>query len=39
MSPWHQLIQEIKNFPREIRDMRVSPQVSPEQVRAELANR
>ncbi len=26
----HQLIQEIKNFPREIRDMRVSPQVSPE---------
>lgn len=39
MSLWLQLIQEIENFPREIRDMRVSPQVSPEEIRAELESR
>lgn len=36
MSPWLQLIQEIESFPREIRHLRVSPQVDPEQIRAEL---
>jgi glutamate/tyrosine decarboxylase-like PLP-dependent enzyme len=36
MSLWLQLIQEIENFPREIRHLRVSPQVSPEKIRAEL---
>ncbi len=39
MSLWSQLIQEIENFPREIRDMRVSPQVSPEEIRAALESR
>jgi aromatic-L-amino-acid decarboxylase len=39
MSLWPQLIQEIENFPREIRDMRVWAQVSPEEIRAELESR
>src|SRR5258708_14290992 len=39
MSLWLQLIQEIENFPREIRNVRVSPQVSPEEIRAELESR
>lgn len=39
MAPWHQLIQEIEPFPREIRNARVSPQVSPQQIRAELESR
>jgi hypothetical protein len=39
MSLWSQLIQEIENFPREIRDVRVSPQVSPEEIRAALESR
>src|SRR5258708_2760636 len=39
MSLWLQLIQEIENFTREIRNVRVSPQVSPEEIRAELESR
>src|SRR5260370_7773992 len=39
MAVWSQLIQEIENFPREIRDMRVSPEVSPEEVGAALESR
>ncbi|MGO8950533.1 MAG: hypothetical protein ACLQUY_23315 [Ktedonobacterales bacterium] len=35
MSVWLQLIQEIEDFPREIRELRVSPQVSPEEIRAD----
>lgn len=39
MSPWLRLIQEIEQFPDEIRTMRVSPQVRPEEIRAELERR
>src|SRR5260370_29237990 len=39
MSLWLQLIQEAEHFPREIRNVRVSPQVSPEEIRAELESR
>lgn len=39
ISSLTQLIQEIEDFPREIRTMRVLPQVSPEEVRAELERR
>jgi glutamate/tyrosine decarboxylase-like PLP-dependent enzyme len=39
MSLWSQLIQEIETFPQEIRTLRVSPHVSPEEIRAQLENR
>jgi glutamate/tyrosine decarboxylase-like PLP-dependent enzyme len=39
MSLWPQLIQEIENFPHAVRDLHVSPQVSPEEIRAELESR
>lgn len=39
MSAFLRLIQEINQFPDEIRTMRVSPQVHPEEIRAELARR
>jgi glutamate/tyrosine decarboxylase-like PLP-dependent enzyme len=36
MSIWSQLLQELENFPRDVRDLRVSPRVDPEELRAEL---
>lgn len=39
MSIWSQLVQEIETFPRDVRDMRVSPIVNPEELRAELESR
>jgi glutamate/tyrosine decarboxylase-like PLP-dependent enzyme len=39
MSLWSQLIQEIETFPQEIRNLRVSPHVSPEEIRAQLEKR
>ncbi len=36
MSIWSQLLQELENFPRDVRDVRVSPRVDPEELRAEL---
>jgi glutamate/tyrosine decarboxylase-like PLP-dependent enzyme len=39
MSAFLRLIQEIEQFPDEIRTMRVSPRVRPEEIRAELARR
>ncbi|GCE51450.1 pyridoxal-dependent decarboxylase-like protein [Thermosporothrix hazakensis] len=39
MSIWSQLIHELESFPRDIRTLRVSPLVSPEEIRAELKSR
>lgn len=39
MSALLRLIQEIERFPDEIRTMRVSPQIRPEEIRTELARR
>ncbi len=36
MSIWSQLLRELENFPRDVRDVRVSPHVDPEELRAEL---
>jgi glutamate/tyrosine decarboxylase-like PLP-dependent enzyme len=39
MSIWPQLIHEIENFPRDVRNLPVSPQVSREEIRTELDQR
>src|SRR6266571_6301559 len=39
MSTWSQLLQELENFPRDVRDLRVSPRVDPEELRVELESR
>jgi glutamate/tyrosine decarboxylase-like PLP-dependent enzyme len=39
MSLWPQLIHEIENFPRDVRNLPVSPHVSREEMRAELEPR
>jgi hypothetical protein len=38
MSPWFQLMQEIENFSHDIRNVRVSPLVGPEEIRTKLEN-
>ncbi len=39
MSIWPQLLHEIENFPRDVRNLPVSPQVSREEIRTELDQR